>query len=261
MAFKFSELEKKLMGMYNARINENYCQECYEIDLKLNKDDKRVPPHAYWQLGKKYLQNKKRIAFSGKTSWIKNVDLKEELKIGSVYRLWNADYYFDEYGDPDRRYWDAIKKITIGVYNLPDNNIEFLDRIFVTNLVKCNVERKEVKSKNVTRIGYFKNCIDVFEKEIKIVKPTHVILFIGKKYDKILDSVTFGYDCYNIEDVTDGNHTVTINDSDAWWWHRTYSVDGIIDMNLLRIRHPDRTSNKFYSEWIPKIIDWVKNAN
>ena len=195
-------------------------------------------------------------AFVGKTTWVKEEDLGDEDKIGSVHKVWDANYYYGENASADRQYWNVIKNVSTEVHNLPSNKLDFLNYIFVTNLVKCNIDDKRKKSSNVTPKVYFRNCMDIFEKEIMIVKPSHVILFTGVNYDDLIDTLTFGYNKKHIYDVTDDEYKKTINDKNVWWWHRIYE-DKASKLQLLRTRHPQGATSGFTCE----LVNWITRAH
>ena len=156
------------------------------------------------------------------------------------------------------------QKISLAIYPSINENLDFLDNIFITNLVKCNVFEKGVDSENITRYDFFSNCIDIFEKEIEIVKPSHIIFFTNDRYDKLIDNLCFGYGENNFQDISDWNNRkiITKRDlkiKDVYWWHRKFPKSGMQKMHFLRTRHPQGAPEK-EKEFTTEIINWIQKT-
>ena len=53
--------------------------------------------------------------------------------------------------------------------------------------------RGRSESTSAARAQYFDQCSKIFEKEIKIVDPTHIIFFVGENYKDLINNFKYGY--------------------------------------------------------------------
>lgn len=197
-----NDLEKKIFEMYKRTIDSEHCKRCYARDKSEKRN--RNPPASFWNLGDNFSDKAKpRIAFVGKSTWLSRKNLEEDCeKIEPVYdtRIMIPEFYMP----PTRgyRYWKCIKNISDKVYSTGKDNLDFLENVFITNLVKCNVVDNCNNFRDVTDFEYYGNCIDIFEKEIEIVEPSHIIFFTGDYFDSIIEKLRFGYGNSEWEDRT-----------------------------------------------------------
>ncbi len=246
--------------MYKRELIETRMQRCKGITL--NPNQKLLGPISFWHLGSKfYEKNLPTIAFVGKTTWMDSEDYSKLTKIGPIYDGSQDINYFFGPNIGRYRYWSAIKKICQEIYSKENGELSFLDNVFITNLVKCNVYEKGVDSRNITGYDHFSNCIDIFEKEIGIVKPSHIIFFTNTYYDDLISRLSFGY--RKNEDqypwTSDKSRQITKRDlktKDVCWWHRRFFESGKADLNFLRTRHPQGAPRELTEE----IVKWIKKT-
>jgi hypothetical protein len=250
-------LEKNLFEMYKQVINGAHCKACYERDKSEKRN--RNPPASFWNLGDYFAdKTKPRIAFVGKSMWLTRENLERDCeRIEPVYdiRFLAPEFYVP----PSRgyRYWKCIKNVSDKVYSTEKDGLDFLKNIFITNLVKCNVVGNNYRDK--TDFEYYKNCIDIFEKEIEIVAPSHVIFFTGDSFDSLMEKLRFGYgesdwkDCSSKDCIRQITARKKVKRKSVHWWHRTFYRDGRPSMHFLRTNHPQGTPEEFDSE----IVNWI----
>jgi len=256
-----NELEKEVFEMYRNTMKDKHCRRCYE--MAKNEERTLNPPISFWNLGTNFGdKSKPRIAFVGKTSWMSPDDIETfGKKIGPIYDIRRATDYFFGNDIKRYRYWRAIKKISQKVHSTKQDPLEFLENIFITNLVKCNFLECQDSYENITGFEYFSNCLDIFEKEIEIVKPSHVIFFTNDYYDSLVDDLHFGYedsDC-EWEDLSSKYHRKqvsqrAIKNKNVSWWHRVFREGGTPKMHFLRTRHPQGAPAEFEDE----IVHWIR---
>jgi len=272
-----ANLKDEIFRMYEQEIGGGQCSKCRKYDDNLPDGEKRVGPLSFFHIGKNMADknSEKRIVFVGKTSWISEKEAREyEWYPGEGRKIIRDASGFGEEAwnitEDDKKdyknsrwkhsgYWNYVRDITSAL-DLT------LDDIAITNLVKCNIydETAEDKPKNITDDIYFERCIPIFEKEIKIIKPTHVILFVGRDYDGHIKKLNFGgtleninndnydNDKYKTETKTKGGEKRKV-----WWWHRKfYRSDGTV-LHLLRTRHPQGAPGGLKE----KIINWARDPD
>ncbi len=224
-------LEKDLFEMYEQVINGVHCNACHERDKSEKRN--RNPPASFWNLGDNFAdKTKPRIAFVGKSTWLSRENLEKACeKVEPVYdpRIMIPEFYIP----PSRgyRYWKCIKNISDKVYSTRKDNLDFLENVFITNLVKCNVIGKDFR--DITDFEYYRNCIDIFEKEIEIVKPSHVIFVTNDYFDSLIEKLRFGYGDSEWKDYTAKDYRKEIGNKSVCWWHRTFYRDGKQNMHFL----------------------------
>ena len=276
---KTTNLEKKIFDMYQKEINNKKCSSCLEHDRELKKYGKgRAKPGTLWYVGKNFDNKGKSIKlfFIGKTGIGTNygnqyaTKIRDEEKGKYEYiqdcRYVGPLYFYFPWDENGRsRYWDFIKDIT---YKLGLS----LEDIAISNLAKCNcfLQDELDSSDNNTDRVYFDNCKRIINKEIKILKPTHVIFFTGAQesswswdppnqapdYDVIIKSLEFeGLQPKNIFNATikvknkDGKRSGT---QPIWWWRTFYKKDKPV-MHFLRTYHPARMPDGLKN----RIYDWI----
>jgi hypothetical protein len=248
----------RLFEMYNSLIIEKTrATKCRET---LKSRQLLLGPISFWYLGKKFDdKNLPTLAFVGKTTWMDPGDYSCIDKKETIYDGRPETIKFFGEGQKRCQYWRIIKEITSAIYPNRDENMEFLDRVFITNLVKCNVFEKGATSNNLTGFKVFANCIDIFEKEIEITKPSHVIFFTNDYYDQLIEKMDFGFGKNNFIDVYNDKKTITTRElkhKSVCWWHRRYPKTGKTQMQFLRTRHPQGAPRELKTE----IISWIQET-
>ena len=254
---KTKPLAEKITEMYCEEINPKKCKKCFEKDIyileKYQGSRERNHPQSYWHLGKN-IQNGKypRLAFIGKNSWTQKSVIEEiyplvqcKEKFGHIYDSTSSFPHF--WKNVSYQYWSAYQEILSCLEYTPDD-------IFISNMSKCSINKKLGGSTDITNILYYRHCARIIEKEVQIVKPTHLIFFVGSRFDDIIKKMKFNYEKYR--DITDEYCKKPINDIDVYWWHRDFFVDNE-KMSMLRTRHPERAPSGFTNE----VITWIKETS
>jgi hypothetical protein len=251
-----SNLKERLFEMYDEELNSQRCDKC--LRLKLKPGRKKLGPISFWHLGSKFFDKRfPTIAFVGKTTWMNEDDYDSLPKNGRVYDGTSiAEDFFTRL--KEFQYWQVIDSISKVVRSKADSAVNFLDHIFVTNLVKCNVCDQKARSTNVTGKAFYRNCIDVFEKEIEVTKPSHIVFFAGAGYDNLIGDLRFGYrrDEYWDEENDRYRQPITkrnLRNREVWWWHRVFQQEGKPTLQFLRTRHPQGAPEELKD----KIIKWI----
>ncbi len=270
-----NDLEKQIFKSYNNKINDAYCKKCNDYYSHYHDPEivDKVGPISYFHIGNNVEKRSEeiRLVFVGKTSWHEKTDLKSKdndkgyEKKGNVYDASS----FGKIGvsEYDSAFWKYIGDI-IKSKEFENLNIT-MDNIAITNLVKCNLidNSKDDKSKNVTDDFYFERCFPIFQEEIKLISPTHIIFFIGAGYDYILRDKNFGFDLFVDEKNTKGkifdeDYKIEVFTKDgekrkAWWWQRSFMKNDKKEMCFLRTRHPQGAPAGLKDA----IIEWINNSN
>ena len=148
-----------------------------------------------------------------------------------------------------------VKGFYDGKVLILEKGISAKDCIFLD----MEIFRKEIKSfghhmvlfnknKKPSNWYNFENCGDIFEEEIKIIKPTHILFLTNRDYDDIIKKMNFGYSKKSHEDIIYSKKR----------WHRAFYKNGKIEMQFLRIRHPGRAPKRLRLQNI--VTDWVNNS-
>jgi hypothetical protein len=255
-----NELERRIFSMYNEEIKRGRCKKCKaELDFRLsqryNGKRFRCGPQSFWHLGKNFLKpdRKIRLAFVGKCSWYGS-ELEKNPKCGEVYdcrkdgpQMWNWE----------RRYWQAVRTIT---EEEPLNLT--IDDVFITNLAKCNISEKGNRTaQNITGWEYFAACVPIFEAEIQIVRPTHIVFFTGGCYDSLIRNMRFGFDISSLVDNRFDEEgckkEIAMENEEQFrrvlWWRRSFSDNRGDNLHFLRTRHPQGAPKHFEKE----VARWV----
>lgn len=229
------ETEDRIFEKYaELRIGKGLCREC-----KVPKDINDGFPVSFFVVGKDFRKQESRLMFVGKTvqsGW-------EEVSIkNGVSGFWDARMYGKEGlflpSWSSGPFWQSIREICQRLWEI-NNPEEMWRKIAITNLVKCSTSRDldetplELKINCIQRAGFF-------QEEVKITKPTHMILFTGPNYDKYLEELTFGYnpsEVYPIEISVEGKKIIPFRGADRWLG-RDFLEGDEIKMRFLRTYHP-----------------------
>lgn len=229
----------KIMTLYRgSKIKENpTCIECYEEDPGLS------PAVSVYYIGEEYNLQSKKILFVGKNArgTLENgidqfpvIDARESARKYFLY--------------PDSAFWSYSQAITRALFKCSKE--EALEKISLTNLVKCNNamgdEGRNPDGSTIDQTTFLmkENCLNkvgYFWREVKILKPTHIILFSGADYDQFL----FG-----------GKHNTDrrrIGQKNVLWFAVEWIIDGH-KTKLLRTGHPERLKKE---DFVSGVCEWV----
>lgn len=252
-----NELEEKIFKMYNTEMKE-ICDSCCEYDNELSKSEERTGPFSFFHIGKNMNDFSKeiRLLFVGKTSWHEKSDEKKFTPCGKFRDA--SEFGKEAFEDKSYSsgYWRFIRDITT------DLGIK-LDDIAISNLCKCNVfdQKNDDQSQDITPDPYYINCFEIFQNEVELVKPTHLIFFTGKYYDFLIEN--FQMQDRNCKDQNSKDDTIEVKKENGetskirpYWWHRIYIKSDGNQINVLRTSHPNRKPNGLIKE----IVKWVQST-
>lgn len=248
-----SNVKSQIFELYKSNIKSGYCSTCKKYAN--SKKETKVGPQSIFHIGKN--KDEKHVVFVGKNSWNSTEYLISEDKIGELIDTseFGKEAYIDD-ENYNSAYWKYIRFIT-------KKSGLSLENISITNLAKCNIyDHKTNTYQNISDDFYFECCIEIFEKEIELLEPTHIICFTGAGYDHLIKKLTFGFDEPEIKDDMpfDENHKKNIKKKDGttnkvWWWQRQYS-NGDNKIHLLRTRHPQGAPSGLKDD----IVKWINDT-
>jgi len=219
---------------------------CKEHELEIHG------PLSFFNVGNEFENDKYKVVFVGKTHWYNSEEVKK-LKFfpDSIFRDCRNDCLemFKTYSS--RSFWGQLRSITKKLYPNFKSIEELLQKIAITNLTKCNTSKG---FRDTTPYALTERCIELFEKEIKILNPKHLIFFTGADYDNYLLRLNFGFQNHPLEKTSQTSRR-EIGNSSPLWWEREYS-DSKRSMKVLRTRHPVIAPRGFPDE----IVGWVKEV-
>lgn len=227
-----------------------------DLCKKIGKD-KLAGPISFFHIGSNFGNDTYKIVFVGKNTFYNKEDFEKEKKKGNVADVTETGRHSIK-GEGENcinsPYWYYLRDIIVNLYNNIDKGIK---KVAITNLIKCNTGGP----RDITPEEIRRNCINfgVFENEIKILKPTHIIFFTGRDYDDYIESFDFGFKHDKIKDK--GKQTKIKNNKKIIWWEREFCNNkGRIKLKTLRTYHPGylqrRGCNAFSAE---EIVRWIKN--
>ena len=240
-------LEHKILRTYKEM--DGKCEEC-NIYCK-NHQLELHGPLSFFCVGNEFESDKYKVVFVGKTHWYnkKQVDELNNFE-NSIFKDCRNDC-FDMFKNYGSQFWVYIRKIAEKLY--PDLNSaeNLLNQIVITNLTKCNTSEG---SEDTTPFALTDRCIELFEKEIEIMNPKHLIFFTGSTYDNYISGFNFGFQ-NPPKDITSQKYRKKVGNRSTLWWERVFS-DSKRSMNVLRTRHPVRAPSEFPEE----IVSWIRTS-
>ncbi len=238
--------------------NNKNCSKCKDIG-----GNKLSGPISFFHIGSKFEEDGYKIVFVGKNSWYDKEGFKEEAK-GKLYADATETGRDSIKGEGDNciksPYWNYMRAIIEKLYN----NDAF-ENVAITNLVKCNTTGEDGNPRDETSENIRKNCINgcnIFEREIKILKPLHIIFFTGRDYDDYIKRFKFEFKQHQIKD---GNEqTKILNNKRVIWWEREFVENGR-KIKTVRTYHPEyfvrsRLGDSFENSFVNEIVNWIKKS-
>jgi len=118
-------------------------------------------------------------------------------------------------------YWSYTKEILKKVYNTDEKGA--WDRLAFTNVIKCTLERNKRNDNTPNYLKLF--CLKefgIFWKEILLLKPTHVVLYLGKDYNEYISNETIKsfIPVEKIDEIASNDYHIQVGKKRCWWWHR-----------------------------------------
>jgi len=241
-------IEKEIFDMYirekmGCKSGNEYCKIC-------QRNKNLAGPISFFHVGSEFKKDKYKIVFVGKNTWY-NKNNYEEARYKRRCFADGREFGRDSIKEPISSYWNYIKNITEKLY-AEDISIG-MERIAITNIFKCNTSAEKDDSSDITPHDIRQNCINfgIFEKEIQIMKPKHIIFLTGKQYDKEIGNFNFG-----CSKIIDGRKTRFDNGKIVRWPRKLYR-NGKLKYAVLRTSHPERKNKKVFTR---NIIDWIKTT-
>lgn len=244
---KLNAVEQEVAKRYRAKSDRcEMCKKyCEENRLQLHG------PLSFFHIGEKFRQDQHQVVFVGKNHWYTTTEV-EELKFlySSTFRDCRDDGT-TMFLTRQSMFWRYIHDMAKRLYPEEEDEAEILDHVSITNLTKCNTS---TDYRDTTPYDLTDNCIEIFEEEIKALRPKHLVLLTGKDYDSYIEKLSFGY-ATTPEDMTRRTHKKEIKkESYVWWWHRRFFGNGEVGMHLLRTRHPQGA----HRELVDEVVKWIK---
>jgi len=230
------EIEDRIFEKYaELRVGRGLCGKC-----SVPKEVNSGLPVSFFVVGEDFQKQELRVMFVGKTvqsGWESSprneasgfLDSRKYAKEELFLPFWSTSPF-----------WQCIKEICQIVWEI--NNLEEMwRRIAITNLVKCSTS----PDLDTTPPLLKRNCIEnagFFENEVKIARPTHMILFTGPDYDEYLKKLRFGYDDYEEKDaisfLDEEGKIIEHFEGGRELWEGAFLEGGKVKMLLLRTYHP-----------------------
>ena len=229
-----SSIEDRIFDMYyeeniGSETENKHCGLCKKHHPDL------AGPISFFHIGSNFENDKYKIIFVGKNSWYNKIGYESERVEGtsiadatetgrdSLIGAWNEK----------SKYWDYIREIIKKLYINIKEEEERIENIAITNIIKCNTTGEKNIYDDKTPKDVIENCIAsrIFEKEIKIIKPKHIIFLTGNKYDKYIEEFNFGCE----PRILSNN---SINNGKILNWRRNLYDKGDLKYSILRTSHP-----------------------
>ncbi len=174
--------------MYKKTGKSKNCILCKKIG-----GNKLAGPISFFHIGSNFEKDEYRIVFVGKNSWYDKKDFKEDKITNGYFADVTETGRKSLEGELNKRshYWKRIRDIIENLYGR-----FYIENFAVTNLIRCNTSGEENNSSDITPKEIKENCMNygIFEKEIGVLKPRHIIFFTGKDYDNFIKKIDFGCD-------------------------------------------------------------------
>ena len=156
----------------------------------------------------------------------------------SARSLWNSRKW---------AFWSYTQAIAQQLF--PGETLEGCrERIGMTNLVRCNHSPTTDKTSDSMK----RHCVlelQVFSREVKILRPTHIVLYTGNSYDIVKPWGLEGFTEIRTETVPVGKRVMP-------WLEATAVVDGEA-VHMLRVGHPER---KGKAAFVEMVTQWVRRT-
>lgn len=242
-----NSIEKDIFKMYiKKRIgttDNKYCRDC-------KKNSQLAGPISFFHVGSNFENDQHKIVFVGKNTWYDQEGFNYERYLGQSFAdaRKNGRDSLNGMNNKNSNYWPYIRNIAEALYG----NFELgIENISVTNIIKCNTTGENTNSSDNTPKNIKQKCIDsrIFEKEIEIMKPKHIIFLTGTSYDDEIKNINFS--CSQAID----EENKRIDDGKIVWWTRKLCDGENLKYSILRTSHPQGIHKDIF---IKSIIDWVK---
>ena len=235
---KKSGLEGELLELYHRlwEPEPEICACCRD------ENSAQDGPLGAWMVGKCFAAQSCRVLFVGKVARgkMEGSDDYGSFQVGfvSARSLWNSRKW---------AFWSYTQAIAQQLF--PAETLEGCrERIAMTNLVRCNHSPTTDKTSDSMK----RHCVlelQVFSREVKILRPTHIVLYTGNSYDIVKP--------WGLEGFTEiRTETVPVGKRGMPWLEATAVVDGEA-VHMLRVGHPER---KGKAAFVEMVTQWVRRT-
>lgn len=243
-------IEKQIFELYirervGCKRENEFCKYC-------KRKKELAGPISFFHIGSNFNKDKYKIVFVGKNSWYDIDDFYEDRYVKGCFADTRQVGRDSINGDNNKNspYWGYIRSITEKLYG----NIRVgIENIACTNIIKCNTTGEKDDYSDNTAKDIIQNCISfgIFEKEIKIMRPKHIIFLTGTAYDDAIKNFKFG-----CSKVIDGGKTRLDGGKIVKWTRKLYH-NGKLKYFILRTSHPQGKNKEAFTS---NIIDWINNT-
>lgn len=243
---QLNPLEQQIAEMYKRKDipNNPTCRRCREAE---NGPKYQV---GAWFVGDHFSEQNKRILFIGKTARgdiapAEN-DLPEKEEPGGFNRYRMRECARNQLWNTGWAYWRYTRDLCCEYFGLDDVN-EAREKVAFTNLIKCNNSDHQD-----TTTPYTIDCcikkLNIIGEEIKILNPTHVVIYAADDYDEAIenvfhtDSKRFTITCKHI-----GKRSVRWREADVNYCG--------MKIHVIQTGHPERKKKKDFIDEVIKSLN------
>lgn len=232
-------LEGELLELYGRlwEPGSAICARCRD------ENGKQDGPLGAWMVGEHFAAQSCRVLFVGKTARgkMEGPDDRGPFQVGFVSArfLWDSRTW---------AFWSYTQAIAQQLFP-GETSEDCRERIAMTNLVRCNHSPTTDKTSG----SMMRHCVlelQVFAREVKILRPTHIVLYTGSSYDLVKP---WGLDGFT--EIRTG--TVPVGKRTMPWMEATAVVSGET-VHVLRTGHPER---KKKGEFVKMVTRWVRKTS
>lgn len=238
-----NQIEHDLILMYDSLFIHEDCDIC-RLCRGTEKEHRSLlsRPVTAWFVGNAFAEQETRILFVGKNARGFGDEQPYTKRYHNVYD------YGRELTTKGWAYWNYTGEIIKAIYGIGYNNPELTA---ITNIVKCN----NSEGIDTTSTCMKDHCIKelrVLNRELRIIKPTHVVFYTGWNYDSYID---YAFD----EILVAGSvtETKTIGQYNAPWREGKAIVNGQRIL-FLRTCHPERKKKE---DFVNAVVDWFNRTS
>ena len=227
--------EADLFSLYRNIFQDNpACSACRAENPSLSL------PVGAWFVGIQFEHQSRRVLFVGKNARGQPGQTTENF-------LCEFSYAREELWTKSWPYWSYTRAISLRLFgNDSPENIAF------TNLIKCN----DSDTLDTTTPHTMECCIrrlQIFRKEVAIIRPTHIVFYTGRGYDRFLLESPGIFDRLTITRDT----VLPVGKKSGPWLEADALLDGHF-FRVLRTGHPERLKKDAFTA---AIAHWVNKGN
>lgn len=232
-------LEQKIISMYDD-INLGNCDICRQC--RIENPDLYSKAVGLWFVGNCYEQQSKKVLFVGKNArGVPAIEFDENQNDKCYLNEFN--FSREQLWDKSWAYWSYTKDICNQLFG---ENIG-MEAVAFTNMVKCNASDSTDTTTNSMK-NYCINNLKVIRKEIEIIKPTHIVFYIGNFYNNWLNGIFDECNCILSKNIPIGNKEMPFAEYDCKVENNS--------IRALRVGHPERMKK---DDYVSTIVKWIRS--